>query len=105
MVWRSAIVAGYAALAVVIGAAYGSRGLVVLLFFYAWAGAWVVFMLVWGRVARAAGHWSCERASTAPTRREGREPRPGTGEEAAAGDAGVAPAPPPATRGGAALAV
>jgi hypothetical protein len=66
MIWRSAIVAGYGVIAVVIGIAYGLRGLEVLLFFYFWAGAWVAFILVWGHAARAAGRWNYERTQIVP---------------------------------------
>ena len=74
MIWRSAIVAGYIALAIVVGIAYGASGLMILLFFYLWAGAWVVFLLVWGWAARAAGRWNFHRVDTGPVRRE----RPGS---------------------------
>jgi hypothetical protein len=53
VIWRSVIVAGYIALAIVIGVAYGTRGLFILSFFYFWAGAWVVFLLAWGWAAHA----------------------------------------------------
>lgn len=46
--------AGYAGLAIAVGIAYGVRGLVILTYFYAWAGATVVFLLAWGWFARAA---------------------------------------------------
>lgn len=61
MVWRSAILASYVALAVVVGVAYGGRGLLVLSFFYLWAGAWAIFLLAWGWAARAAGRLSVRR--------------------------------------------
>jgi hypothetical protein len=70
VIWRSAIIGGYIALAVVIGIAYGTDGLTVLFFYYFCAGAWVAFVLVWGWVARAAGHWNFERLDGAPLRRE-----------------------------------
>jgi hypothetical protein len=57
VIWRSAIIAGYIALAGVIGVAYGGRGLAILLFFYLCAGSWVAFLLAWGWAARAAAHW------------------------------------------------
>ena len=63
MIWRSAIIAGYVALAVVITAAYGARGLAILLFFYFWAGSWAVFLLAWGWAARAASRWHFRRLS------------------------------------------
>lgn len=61
MIWRGAILAGYVAFAVLIGIAYGGRGLAVLLFFYFWAGVWGAFLLVWGWAARAAGRWNVRR--------------------------------------------
>lgn len=64
MFWRSAIVAGYLALAIVIGIAYGWRGLAILSFFYFYSGAWAAFALVWGAAARAAGRWNFERMDT-----------------------------------------
>ena len=66
MIWRSVIVAGYLALAIVIGIAYGGRGLAILSFFYFWAGAWVVFLLAWDWAARAVGRWSFHRLDRAP---------------------------------------
>ena len=69
MIWRSVIVSGYVALAILVAIAYGRRGLTILFFFYFSAGAWVVFLLVWGRVARAAGRWNFERVDRAPLRR------------------------------------
>jgi hypothetical protein len=61
VIWRSAIVAAYIALAIVVGVAYGGHGVVVLAFFYLWAGAWVAFLLAWGWAARAAGRWNSRR--------------------------------------------
>jgi hypothetical protein len=61
VIWRSAIVASYAALAIVVGIAYGARGLLILSFFYFWAGVWIAFVLVWGQAARAAGRWNFRR--------------------------------------------
>jgi hypothetical protein len=90
VIWRSAIVAGYIALAILIGIAYGAQGLAILLFFYFWAGAWAVFLLVWGWAARAAGQWSFRRLDTGPSRPE----RPGSltdrGETRRTGEVGVA---------------
>jgi hypothetical protein len=65
VIWRSVIVAGYIALAIVIGVAYGGRGLAILSFFYFWAGAWVIFLLAWGWAARAVGRWSFHRLDSA----------------------------------------
>jgi hypothetical protein len=61
MFWRSVVASAYVALAVVVGVAYGGQGLVVLSYFYVWAGAWVVFFFVWGRVAQDAGRWNVDR--------------------------------------------
>ena len=55
MVWRSLIIAGYAALAVLVGIAHGGRGLMTLGFFYFCAGAWVAFILAWNWISREAG--------------------------------------------------
>jgi len=55
MVWRSLVIAGYAALAVLVGVAHGIRGLVTLGFFYFCAGAWVVFVLAWNWASHRAG--------------------------------------------------
>jgi len=57
VIWRSAIIAGYIALAAVVAVAYGARGLAILLFFYFCAGSWVAFVLAWGWAARAAARW------------------------------------------------
>jgi hypothetical protein len=61
VIWRSAIIAGYVALAILIGVAYGSRGLATLFFFYFCAGAWVAFLLAWNWASRAAARWSFRR--------------------------------------------
>jgi hypothetical protein len=61
VIWRSVIVAGYGALAILVGIAYGGQGLAILFYFYFCAGAWVAFLLVWSWAARAAGRWSYER--------------------------------------------
>ena len=55
MIWRSVVVAGYLALAVVVGAAYGARGLATLGLFYFCAGAWVGFLVAWNWASREAG--------------------------------------------------
>jgi hypothetical protein len=90
VIWRSAIVAGYIALAILIGIAYGAQGLAILLFFYFWAGAWAVFLLVWGSAARAAGQWNFRRLDTAPPRPERTGSRPDEGERRRHPEAGVA---------------
>ena len=69
MIWRSVIVAAYVALAILVGVAYGGRGLFVLSFFYLWAGAWAAFLLVWDWVARAGGRWSFHRLDRGPPRK------------------------------------
>jgi hypothetical protein len=61
MVWRSLVIAGYAALAVLVGVAHGIRGLVTLGFFYFCAGAWVVFILAWNWASRRAGRLYARR--------------------------------------------
>ncbi len=66
MVWRSAIVAAYVALAVVVGVTYGLRGFATLCFFYFCAAAWTAFLLNWGSLARAAGRWNVRRLETPP---------------------------------------
>jgi hypothetical protein len=100
VIWRSTIVAGYVALAIVIGIAYGGRGVATLSFFYFWPAAWLVFLGAWGWAARAAGRWNFERSDSGPLRRKRNGSRPGEGEaEAAAVEVGVerdslaAPAP------------
>jgi hypothetical protein len=55
MVWRAVVIAGYAALAVIVGVAHGGQGLATLGFFYFCAGAWVLFILVWNWASREAG--------------------------------------------------
>jgi hypothetical protein len=61
MVWRSLIIAGYSILALIVGIAYGGRGLLALFFFYFCAGAWVVFLLAWNWASREAGRWHGRR--------------------------------------------
>jgi hypothetical protein len=61
LIWRSAIIAAYFALAILIVALYGGLGLAILLFFYLVAGAWLAFVLVWGPFARNAGRAHSER--------------------------------------------
>jgi hypothetical protein len=62
VIWRSAILAGYVVLAVVVAAAYGSRGLTILLYMYFSAGAWLALVLAWGSAARAAARWHFRKA-------------------------------------------
>jgi hypothetical protein len=78
VIWRSVIVAFYVALAIVVGVAYGLHGLAILSVFYVWAGAWLVFSLVWGDVARAAGRWNYRRTEPARPEPEPRGPDPGS---------------------------
>jgi hypothetical protein len=61
VVWRSLIIAGYAALAVLVGIAHGGRGLMTLGFFYFCAGAWVAFLVAWNWISRAAGRRHVQR--------------------------------------------
>ena len=72
MIWRAAILAGYLVLAVVVGVAYGAEGLAVLAYFYFLVGAWFVFLLVWGQVARSAARWSYDLSHDRPRRTSGR---------------------------------
>ena len=69
MIWRSAIIAAYVALAIVIAIAYGGRGLATLFFFYFCAGAWVVFLVAWSWASRSAGRWHARKFDTPPLRR------------------------------------
>jgi hypothetical protein len=62
------IIAGYVALAIVIGVAYGGHGLAVLFFFLVCAGAWVAFLVAWNWASRAAGRWSFRRLDDAAPR-------------------------------------
>jgi hypothetical protein len=80
VIWRSVIVAGYGALAILVGIAYGGQGLAILFYFYFCAGAWVAFLLVWNWAARAAGRWNYERLDRAPPGRERNGSRPDKGE-------------------------
>jgi hypothetical protein len=91
VIWRSAIVSGYIALAILIGVAYGGHGLLVLFFYYCWAGAWVVFFCAWGWAARAAGRWNYRRVESVPSGRErrGAPPRAGEAESVAQDKVGV----------------
>jgi hypothetical protein len=90
MRWRAAVIAGYAALAVIVAVGDGMPGLEILAFYYAWAGIWVVFLLAWGRIARDAGAWNHDRLlehdpaddGHDPGRRGGVEPLPAAAPEA-----------------------
>ena len=97
MRWRSAVIAGYAALAVVVAAGDGLPGLEILAFYYAWAGIWVVFLLAWGRLARDAGRWNHDRLLDPDPADEGHDAGRPDGAELlpAAADA---PSPVPAVR-------
>jgi hypothetical protein len=46
MIWRSLVVAGYVAVALVFAFVFGG-GWVVLLFFGVWGGVWLGFSLFW----------------------------------------------------------
>jgi hypothetical protein len=72
VIWRSTIIAGYIALAILIGVAYGADGLATLLFAYFIAGSWVVFLFAWNWAGRAAGRWSFKRLDTGPRPRRSR---------------------------------
>jgi hypothetical protein len=61
VIWRSAILAPYVVLAVVVAVAYGLQGFLTLMYFYVVAGAWLAFALVWGSLARKAGRANAER--------------------------------------------
>ena len=61
MTWRTAILVPYVVLAAVVAVAYGVEGFVTLMYFYVVAGAWVVFVLAWGSLARKAGRSYAER--------------------------------------------
>jgi hypothetical protein len=51
LIWRSAIVAGYVAIALVFSFVFGG-GWDVFAFFAVWALVWLVFSLLWGRAER-----------------------------------------------------
>jgi hypothetical protein len=95
VIWRSAIVAAYAALAIVVGISAGGRGLAILFFFYFWAGGWVAFLAVGGWAVRAAGRWNFRRLDTAVA--DDDEPDgPGYGEpEEVGAERGFEPTPMP----------
>ena len=69
MIWRSAIIAVYVALAVVVGIAFGWQGLLALSFYYFCAGAWGAFVLAWNWVSREAGRRYFGRVASGPGRR------------------------------------
>jgi hypothetical protein len=97
MIWRSAILACYLALAIVIGVAYGAHGLVIVGFAYGWGGAWIAFLLLWGWAARAAGRWNVRRLETpVPAREPDRGgPNGGAAEAVSAEEPLSEPAPAP----------
>ena len=47
MIWRSAVLAAYVALALVFGFVLGG-GIWIVLFFAVWGGVWLGFSLFWG---------------------------------------------------------
>ena len=61
MIWRTAVLVPYVVLAAVVAVAYGVEGLVTLAYFYFVAGAWLVFLLAWGSLARNAGRSNAQR--------------------------------------------
>ncbi len=61
VIWRTAVLLPYVVLAAVVAVAYGIQGFVTLMYFYFVVGAWLVFVLVWGSLARRAGRSNAER--------------------------------------------
>jgi len=61
VIWRTAVLVPYVVLAAVVAMAYGVEGLVTLAYFYFVGGAWLVFLLAWGSLARNAGRSNAER--------------------------------------------
>ena len=61
MTWRIAVLVPYVVLAAIVAVAYGVEGFVTLVYLYFVAGAWLVFVLVWGSLARKAGRSHAER--------------------------------------------
>jgi hypothetical protein len=61
VIWRFVILAPYVVLAAVVAAAYGVQGFATLMYFYFVAGAWLIFVLAWGSLARRAGRLNAER--------------------------------------------
>ena len=61
MIWRVVVLLPYVVLAAVVAVAYGLQGLLTLMYFYFVAGAWLVFVLAWGSLARRAGRANAER--------------------------------------------
>ena len=59
--WRVAVCLPYVVLAAVVAVAYGFQGFLTLMYFYFVAGAWLVFVLAWGSLARRAGRFNAER--------------------------------------------
>ena len=59
MSWRVLVLLPYVVLAVVVAVAYGADGF--LTYFYFVAGAWLVFVFVWGSLAQRAGRFNAER--------------------------------------------
>ena len=51
----------YVVLAAFVAVAYGIQGFLTLMYFYFVAGAWLVFVLAWGSLARRAGRINAER--------------------------------------------
>ena len=61
MSWRVLVLLPYVVLAVVVAVAYGADGFLTLMCFYFVAGAWLVFVFVWGSLAQRAGRFNAER--------------------------------------------
>ena len=51
----------YVVLAAVVAVAYGVEGFLTLMYCYFVVGAWLVFVLAWGSLARKAGRLNAER--------------------------------------------
>jgi cation transporter-like permease len=61
VIWRSVLLVPYFVLAAVVAVAYGVEGFLTLMYCYFVAGAWLVFVLAWGSLARKAGRLNAER--------------------------------------------
>jgi len=95
VIWRSVVLVPYVVLAAVVAAAYGVQGFVTLMYFYFVAGAWLIFVLVWGSLARKAGRLNAERVWR--TGRWSMGP-PGSNGESGQSSRRAAGAPPPKAR-------
>jgi hypothetical protein len=61
VIWRVVVLLPYVVLAAIVAVAYGLQGFLTLMYFYFVAGAWMVFVLAWGSLARRAGRSNAER--------------------------------------------